>query len=117
MTRKVALFAFNGEPMCFLHVLLNAFDMAERGDEVTIILEGSTTRLAKEFHEDSSKPFANLYEKAKEMNLIGAVCRACASKMGALESAQSQGLTLEDDMKGHPSMARYLEAGYQILTF
>jgi hypothetical protein len=28
--KKVALFAFNGEPMCFVHVLLNALDMKEK---------------------------------------------------------------------------------------
>ncbi len=29
--KKVALFVFNDEPMCFTHVLLNALDMDERG--------------------------------------------------------------------------------------
>jgi hypothetical protein len=31
MQRKVAIFAYNGEPMCFAHVLLNALDMKEKG--------------------------------------------------------------------------------------
>lgn len=31
---KVALFAFNGEPMCFVHVLLNALDMKKKGIDV-----------------------------------------------------------------------------------
>ena len=31
---KVALFAFNGELMCFIHVLLNAIDMKEKGYDV-----------------------------------------------------------------------------------
>jgi len=32
--KKVALVAFNGEPMCFVHVLLNALDMEEKGYEM-----------------------------------------------------------------------------------
>jgi hypothetical protein len=32
--KKVALFAYNGEVMCFVHVLLNALDMREEGFEV-----------------------------------------------------------------------------------
>jgi hypothetical protein len=28
--KKIALFVFNGDPMCFIHVLLNALDMKER---------------------------------------------------------------------------------------
>ena len=31
---NVALFAFNGEPMCFVHVQLNALDMKEKGSDV-----------------------------------------------------------------------------------
>jgi len=29
--KKVALFAFNGELMCFVHVLLNALEMKDKG--------------------------------------------------------------------------------------
>ncbi len=37
---KFALFVFNGDPMCFVHVLLNAFDMKEKGHESAIVIEG-----------------------------------------------------------------------------
>jgi len=32
--KKVALFAFNGESLCFVHVLLNALDLKDKGYEV-----------------------------------------------------------------------------------
>ena len=35
--KKVALFAFNGELMCFVHVLLNALDMKEKGYEDMVL--------------------------------------------------------------------------------
>ena len=35
---KTALFAFNGEPMCFMHVLLNAWDLHERGETVRVVV-------------------------------------------------------------------------------
>jgi len=31
MDKKVAIFAFHGEMMCFAHALLNALDMKEKG--------------------------------------------------------------------------------------
>ncbi len=37
---KFALFVFNGDPMCFIHVLLNALDMADKQAEVKVIIEG-----------------------------------------------------------------------------
>lgn len=115
--RKFALFAFNGEPMCFAHVLLNAVDLAARGHEVAIVIEGSATRLVKEYREDHTLPFARLYHRAIEEGLIGCVCQACAAKMGSKRAAESQNLPLCSEMTGHPSIGRYLEEGYEVLTF
>ncbi len=47
--KKLALFAFNGDPMCFIHILLNALDMKEKGFDGKIIIEGSATKLIHEF--------------------------------------------------------------------
>jgi hypothetical protein len=29
--KKIALFVFKGDPMCFIHVFLNALDMKDKG--------------------------------------------------------------------------------------
>ncbi len=52
---KVALFAFNGDPMCFAHVLLNALDLKERGFDVKVVIEGTATTQVAELS-DESKP-------------------------------------------------------------
>jgi len=114
---KAALFAFNGEAMCFVHVLLNALDLQAKGHEACIVIEGSATRLVREFHENPQAPFAPMYRKAKEAGLIGGICKACAAKMESLDAAKAEGLTLLDDMSGHPSMSAYLEQGWQVYTF
>ena len=114
---KVALVTFNGEAMCFAHVLLNAFDMKAKGWDARIVIEGSATRLVKDLAEDDGLPFAKQYKKAVAEGLIDAVCDACAAKMGSKESAVKQGLPLVGDMNGHPALARYLESGYEIMTF
>lgn len=114
--KKFAVFAFNGEPMCFVHVLLNVLDMKARGYEVKLIIEGSSTQLIKTLAEPGA-PFGELYAKVKEAGLIDAVCQACCAKMGTLEEAKAQNLPLNNDMSGHPSMGKYLDEGYGILTF
>ena len=58
-----------------------------------------------------------LYEKAKGLDLIDGVCKACSNKMGTLDAARDQGLRLLDEMTGHPSMARYMEEGFEVITF
>ena len=116
MNEKIALFAFNGDPTCFIHVLLNAVDLHEKGAEVVVVIEGSATALVRELA-DKNDPFHTLYEKIKREGLVDCVCRACAHKMGSLEAVQTQNLPLCTELSGHPSMSRYLEKGYTIITF
>lgn len=116
MSRKFALFAFNGKPMCFAHVLLNALDYADKGYEVKIIMEGESTKLIEHF-QDPNVPFAGLFGKCVDRGLLDCVCRACANQMGVLKVAEEKGLPLCDDMLGHPSMERYTQEGFEIITF
>lgn len=111
---KAALFAFNGEPMCFVHVLLNAMDMKERGFEVQVVIEGAATKLVATIGET---PFAGLYEKVRDAGLIGCVCDVCSGKMDSRQAALDQKLELCNEMNGHPSIARYLDEGYRVFTF
>jgi len=114
--RKVVLVAFQGELMCFAHVLLNALDLKKRGAEAKIIMEGLATKLILDLNRPEN-PFHPLYRQAKEAGLMEGVCRACATKTGVVAEAQAQNLPLLDDMSGHPSLGRYLEAGFTVLTF
>ncbi len=114
--KKIALFVFNGDPMCFIHVLLNALDMKAKGDEAKIIIEGASVKLIPELVK-SGNPLNGLWKKNLEEGLVEGVCKACSGKLGTLEAAKEQGLTLLDDMSGHPGMSAYRDKGYEIITF
>ncbi len=114
--KKMALFVFNGDPMCFIHVLLNALDMKEKGYETKIIIEGAATQLIPELAK-SENPLHGLWKKVRTANLVEGVCRACAKKMGTLDAATDEGLTLLADIAGHPAMTRYRDDGFEIITF
>jgi len=113
---KIVLVAFNGDPVCFVHVLLNALDMQSRMYDVKIVMEGASTQLIPDLA-SGANPLSGLYKKAKAAGLIDAVCKACAAKMNVLETVRQEGLPLVEDMSGHPSLARYIENGYQVITF
>ncbi len=113
---KLALVAFEGDAMCFVHVLLNALDMDDKGHDVAVIIEGAATKLIVDLA-DPAKPFAKLFADLKERGLVKAVCKACAAKMGALDAAKDQGLPIVGDMNGHPALEPWLADGYQIITF
>jgi len=114
--KKIALFVFNGDPVCFIHVLLNGLDMNHKGMEGRIILEGAATALLPKLAE-SGNPLHKLWEQAKSSGLVDGVCKGCAHKTGTVDEAVRQELTLLDDMSGHPSMSRYIDDGYDVISF
>ncbi|MEO0080507.1 MAG: DsrE family protein [candidate division WOR-3 bacterium] len=114
--RRFALFAFSSEPAVFAHVLLNALDLKERGNEVRVIVEADATKQVSLLRNET-KPFANLWRRAKEAGLIDCVCQACAQKNTVVPAVKEQGLALCGEMNGHPSIGRYLEQGYEVMVF
>ncbi len=110
--KKVAIFAFRGDPLCFMHVMLNALDLHERDFEVKVILEGESVKLIQVMREAQNALFARMEAKG----LIDCVCKACSAKMGVLEYNQTSGIRLADEMNGHPAMSSYLEQGFQIIS-
>jgi hypothetical protein len=116
MGEKVALFAFNGDPMCFIHVILNALDMNNKGYEVKVIVEGSATKLADQF-ENKENPFYEKYIELKNLGLIDCFCKACSNKMGSLKKVEELGFSTCAELLGHPSIAKYTEQGYSIISF
>ena len=114
--KKVVLFAFNGDPMCFIHVLLNAMDLAEKGMEGRIVIEGAAVKLVPEISKEGH-PLHALYIKAKDKGLIDGVCLACSVKLEVKEAVETEGLKFLDDMSGHAGVAPYLENGFEVITF
>ena len=113
---KFALFVFNGDPMCFIHVLLNALEMKEKNHDPRIIMEGASVKLIPELVK-AGNPLNMLWKKVIDQGLVEGVCKACSSKLGTLDDAKKQGLTLLDTMSGHPAMSDYRDKGFEIITF
>ena len=114
--KKIVIFAFRGDVMCFIHVLLNALDMKAKGYDVKLVIEGEATKVIPEMAA-ASHPLNQIYQKIKSQGLIDGVCRACSAKMNVTAQVEAEGLAFLDDMNGHPSMARYLNNGFELITF
>jgi hypothetical protein len=113
---KTVLFAFRGDPLCFVHVLLNGIDLHERGKQGLIVIEGDAVTLV----EKMSQPghfLSPLYQKAKSLGLFAGACKACATKLKAIDAIEKEGIPLIGEMSGHPSMGGFMEAGYEVITF
>lgn len=110
--KKIVFFAFNGEKMCFMHLLLNAVDMHKKGMKVKIVMEGKAVKLIKELEESNNK----MYKKARELNLFDSICKACSAQMGVLEYNEKTGIPMSGELNGHPPMYPYINEGYEIIT-
>lgn len=115
MTQKTVIFAFQGNPMCFIHVLLNAIDLHEKGMEGAIVIEGEAVKLVPEMNQPGHF-LSKHFQTAKTLGLIKEVCLACSKKLGVAEAVKKTGLPLQGDMSGHPSMSKYIEDGYKVIT-
>lgn len=114
--KKIALIAYDGELTCFAHVMLYALDFSSKGYQVKVVVEGAATRLITELGRPEA-PFANLYRELRDKELLDCVCEACSVRMGTFTAAQEQGLTIDGEMKGHPSLERFVNEGFEIITF
>lgn len=113
--KKIVVFAFQGELMCFAHALLNVLDLHQKGFEVKLVIEGSATGLIGDLAIKES-PFHRQYRKIIDDGLLAGVCKACAGKMDSLFEAEKQNLTLLHDMHGHPSFAAWIKEGYEVIS-
>jgi hypothetical protein len=114
--QKTVLFAFRDDPLCFVHVLLNALDLKARSGQAGIVLEGAAVKLIVQLT-DTGHFLHPLYVKCRDQGLVLGACRACSMKMGVLGEIEAAGLPLLDDMSGHPSIGAYQAQGWQVLIF
>jgi len=113
--KKIVIFAFQGELMCFAHALLNVLNFKEKGYEAKLVIEGSATALIEQLGKEGT-PFAAQFAKVRAEGLLAGICRACAGKMGSLGEAERQGITLLDEMQGHPAFSTWFADGYEIIS-
>ncbi|MBU4525242.1 MAG: cytoplasmic protein [Desulfomicrobium sp.] len=113
---KTVLFVFNGDPMCFIHVLLNALDMHAAGHQTCIVMEGASVALVPALVKPEH-PLANLFTKVRAAGLLDGACKACSVKLGVAAEVEAAGVALIGEMHGHPSMRSYMDAGWQVITF
>ena len=110
--KKIAFFPFKGDKMCFMHVLINALDLHEKGVDTKIIVEGEAVKLIKVLEEEENK----MYLKTKELGLFDSICKACSAQMGVLAYNEKVGIPIKGNAKGHPAMIDYIQEGYDIIT-
>lgn len=101
------------------NALAAAYDFKQKGDDVTLLFQGTGTRWAAELGKEAHPAHA-LYQEVRD-TVAGASC-GCAAVFGATEELAKSGLDLIDDnpvpgTPGLPSLRNLMSEGYAVLTF
>lgn len=109
---KVLFYAMTGEKSCLMHVMMNAVQLFDRGDEVKVIFEGQSVKLPSLLLEENNPH----YLKARDHGLLAGICMACSKQFGMLQINKELGLPILDEMFGHAGIADYLDKGYSVIS-
>ena len=109
---KVVFFAFNAEPVCFMHAILNAIDLEEKGMWGEIVFEGKSTDLIPLISQPDH--FINpLYVQAKERGMFYGACLSCSNKMNVTDIVEAENIPFADAV----SMNMFCEPAYGVIDY
>lgn len=96
------------------NALIAAKELKEAKHDVSLIFDGAGTEWLADIMQESSQ-MHQLYQTLKDN--ISAACDFCAGAFKVKEQLQAQKAPLVGQYEGHPSFRKYVEEGYQIVTF
>ncbi len=100
-----------------LHALLYATELRDKGYEVVLIFDGAGTQWAEEFSKpDSDSKLLPHYKAFAGTGVEQIICDYCAGAFGVKENLQERQGPLVSEYKGHPSIAKWVDQGYQLVV-
>ncbi len=97
-----------------VNALMVAREFKDAGDEVAVVFDGAGTRAASAFG-DSSHDYNELFESIRDK--VSGACDYCAGAFQVKEEVQRVGIELLDEYKGHPSVKKLIDQGYEVVSF
>lgn len=94
--------------------LMVARELQDAGDDVTVLFDGAGTQAAATFGRPEHEHH-DLVDGVRDS--IAGACKYCAGAFGATEGVEAAEIELLDEYKGHPSIKKLIDAGYEIVSF
>ncbi|MCF7849425.1 MAG: DsrE family protein [Kiritimatiellales bacterium] len=99
-----------------LHAVLYSRELLEKGYDVALIFDGAGTGWANELR----KPNHKLHEKfvaIQELGVVEEICDYCAEAFDVKDDLRARQVAfLNGEYEGHPSIAKWIAKGYQIIV-
>jgi len=96
------------------NALTTAYEFKEAGDEVTVVFTGAGTKWVGQL----SDPDHRLHRAFSLVrDEVAGACKACAVSFEVKEEVEASGVALLTEYRGHQSLRRLVNEGYQIISF
>jgi sulfur relay (sulfurtransferase) complex TusBCD TusD component (DsrE family) len=103
-------------PARAFHAILYSQELHEQGHTVRLMFDGAATAWIEEFTNPASTHMLKpAYEKFQKLGITEIICDYCAGAYKVQSSLAGRDLPLVSEYQGHPSLAKWVEQGYQIL--
>jgi hypothetical protein len=96
------------------NALTTAYEFKEADEEVTLIFTGAGTKWVVELS-DPDHRLHRAFRMVKDK--VAGACKACATSFGVREEIRASGVPLLTEYRGHQSLRKVINAGYQVVTF
>jgi hypothetical protein len=104
----------SGELGRVVNALTTAKEFKESGDEVALVFDGAGTKWVAELS-DSDHKYSDLFDAVRDR--VAGACEYCSQAYGVRDDVEETGIELLGEYEHHPSLHRYAEDGYQVITF
>jgi len=96
------------------NALTTVREFKDENQQVTLIFDGAGTKWIGELSDPDHK-YSGHFESVKDE--VEGACAYCARAFGVKDEVQESGVELLGDFEGHPSLAKLVGQGYQVITF
>ena len=99
-----------------LHALLYTRELKEHGHTVILVFDGAGTEWAEEWTKpDSQHKLTPMYRELRKQGVTNVICDFCAGAFAVKKDLEGRDVDMSAEYKGHPSIAKWADQGYQIL--
>src|SRR5258708_2491497 len=98
-----------------LHAMLYATELKKKGHDVVLIFDGAGTEWAEALSRPDNK-LHPVYQKLMDSGVVEVVCDFCSTAFKVKDALAKEGAHFEGEYQGHPSIAKWVDQGYQLVV-
>lgn len=99
-----------------IHALIYTEDLQAHGHEVVLLFDGAGIQWLAETTDGEVNELRPRFDALREAGLTQVICDFCATAFELKENLQKDNMPLVGDYKGHTSIAKYADEGFEIIT-